>query len=161
MQDNGVADRNCRSAAGSFPNMKCGDWSCQADLPPSSAQSERSLAEPRQADDVPALAEYARRAVHPALPSVLLRSEPDCSPVKGRGPRRGAAGSTLASQGVAAFTADRKRPALSATPPFSPRIVLTLGQAASPVRVDRTRETVPENGRPRALLNQHGQGHSS
>ncbi|OWK25556.1 hypothetical protein AJ87_09095 [Rhizobium yanglingense] len=41
-------------------------------------------------------------------PSVLLRSEPDGSPVKGRVPRRGAAGSTLASQGVAASTADRR-----------------------------------------------------
>ncbi len=42
-------------------------------------------------------------------PSVLLRSEPDGSPIKGRVPRRGAAVSTLASQGVAASTADRGR----------------------------------------------------
>ena len=90
----------------------------------------------------------------------LLRSEPDVGLVKGRVPRRAAAGSMRSSQGAAAVAADRDAARILRNPTPLDRIALTLGQAACPVRVDRTRGTVPENGRPGASLN-HAQGHRS
>ncbi|WP_147274703.1 hypothetical protein [Phyllobacterium bourgognense] len=96
----------------------------------------------------------------PAQSSGVLGSEPDDDLVKGRVPRRVAAGSTRASQGRAAFAADRDavRIPRNPTPARSHRPDLGPGRLPGSCR-PHPRDSAGQR-QTRALLN-HAQGHRS